>query len=180
MRPPKNQLLENLYTSGYELMIAKTYDNYVGYYHSVAGKKYIGATYKQNAILLIPYTEERSETSAFINQVPSEYLKLNPSILDTIKRDNFPITRINYIPKVEPTYRYFIKRKNEIDAPIIEVNVTTYNNAQNSNFFNILAIYWDLNNEPTDYDYQQWEKQMFGITSFLRNISYPKINDIIF
>ena len=86
MRPPKNQILENLYTKGNEYILSKTYDNYVGYYHSVSGKYYIGATYNSNAIQLVPYTEKREAAAYNLTQIDPIYMRNNPNIVNIIKK----------------------------------------------------------------------------------------------
>jgi hypothetical protein len=174
MRPPKNQILENLYTSGNEYLLAKTYNNYVGYYHSVSGKKYVGATYSPNSIELVPYTQNREVAAYNLSQIDPVYMRINPSIINTIKKDEFPIVRVNYIPTKEPSYRFFIKRINEVNASILEVNKPTYLNARATNFYYTLTIFWDPN-KPSNYT--EFEPQMPGIDSFLRNYSLPPSGD---
>jgi hypothetical protein len=175
MRPPKNQILENLYTKGNEYLLIRTYDNYVGYYHSVSGKKYVGATYKPNSIELVPYTQNKEVAAYNLSKIDPVYLRVNPSIINTIKRDEFPIVRVNFQPNPKPTYRFFIKRINETNAPIFEVNKQTYNNAKNTRFYYTLNILWDSNASLLNYN--QFEPNMPGIKSFLDNFSLPPLGD---
>ena len=175
MRPPKNQILENLYTKGNEYLLVRTYDNYVGYYHSVSGKKYIGATYKPNSIELVPYTQNREVAAYNLSKIDPVYMRVNPSIINTIKKDEFPIVRVNFTPSLNPTYRFFIKRINESNSPILEVNKQTYTNAKNTRFYYTLNILWDSN--ASSLDYNQFEPNMPGIKSFLDNFSLPPLGD---
>jgi hypothetical protein len=175
MRPPKNQILENLYTNGNEYLLSKTYDNYVGYYHSVSGKKYIGATYSPNSIELVPYVQKREVAAYNLSQIDPVYMRVNPSIINTIKKDEFPIIRVNFTPTIEPSYRYFIKRINEVNAPILEVNKPTYLNAGTTKFYYTLNILWNSTNSVSNY--RIFEKQMPGIDDFLRNYSLPPGGD---
>jgi hypothetical protein len=175
MRPPKNQILENLYTSGNEYLLAKTYNNYVGYYHSVSGKKYVGATYSPNSIELVPYTQNREVAAYNLSQIDPVYMRINPNIINTIKKDEFPIVRVNFTPTKEPSYRYFIKRINEVNAPILEVNKPTYLNARNTKFYYTLNILWNSINSTSNY--RIFEKQIPGIDDFLRNYSLPPSGD---
>jgi hypothetical protein len=176
VRPPKNQILENLYTPGNEWMLSKTYDNYVGYYHSVSGKKFIGATYKPNAIQLISFSPQRAKVAYSISQVDSAYLNINPKILNVIKNDSFDINRVKYIPTSIPVFRFFIKRKNEINTPIIEVSKNTYLNARKTNFYYSLTLLWDLN-KISLLDYSKLEQNIPGIKDFLNNLSSPPSGD---
>ena len=109
MRPPINQILENLYTKGNEYILAKTYDNYVGYYHSVSGKYYTGATYNEKAIELVPYTEKREVAAYNLSKIDPVYMRNNPNVINIIKQDAFPIVRVNYQPSPKPQNRFFIK-----------------------------------------------------------------------
>jgi hypothetical protein len=174
MRPPKNQILENLYTSGNEYLLSKTYDNYIGYYHSVAGKKYVGATYQPNSFELVPYTQRREISAYNLSNIDPVYMRINPNIINTIKKDEFPIVRINFNPTPDPIYRFFIKRINEVNASILEVNKQTYLNARTTNFYYTLTIFWDPN-KPSNYT--EFEPQMPGIDSFLRSYSLPPLGD---
>jgi hypothetical protein len=176
MRPPKNQILENLYTIGNEYLLIRTYDNYVGYYHSVSGKKYIGATYKPNSIELVPYTENREVAAYNLSKIDPVYMRINPSIINIIKKDEFPIVRVNYTPSPNTLYRFFIKRANETNSPILEVNKQTYINARATKFYYTLNILWGPN--ASSLDYNQFEKQMPGIKVFLNNLSLPPLGDI--
>ena len=175
MRPPKNQILENLYTKGNEYLLIRTYDNYVGYYHSVSGKKYIGATYKQNSIELVPYTENREVAAYNLSKIDPVYMRINPNIINIIKRDEFPIVRVNFTPSPNASYRFFIKRINETNSPILEVNKQTYTNARATKFYYTLSIFF--NSKDSILDYNVFEKQMPGIDTFLRNYSIPPEGD---
>ena len=175
MRPPKNQILENLYTKGNEYLLIRTYDNYVGYYHSISGKKYIGATYKPNSIELVPYTQNREVAAYNLSKIDPVYMRVNPSIINTIKKDEFPIVRANFTPSPNASYRFFIKRINETNSPILEVNKQTYTNAKNTRFYYTLNILW--NSKDSILDYNVFEKQMPGIDLFLRNYSIPPGGD---
>jgi len=175
MRPPKNQILENLYTKGNEYLLVRTYDNYIGYYHSVSGKKYVGATYKPNSIELVPYTQNREVAAYNLSKIDPVYMRVNPSIINTIKKDEFPIVRANFTPSPNASYRFFIKRINETNSPILEVNKQTYTNAKNTRFYYTLNILW--NSKDSILDYNVFEKQMPGIDLFLRNYSIPPGGD---
>lgn len=175
MRPPKNQILENLYTKGNEYLLAKTYDNYVGYYHSVSGKNYIGATYRTNAIELVPYTQKREVAAYDLSNLDPIYMRINPKIINTIKKDGFPIVRANFTPSPNPSYRFFIKRINEVNAPILEVDKQTYTSAKATRFYYALNILW--NSDDFSLNYSQLEKELPGIEEFIRNYSQPPGGD---
>jgi hypothetical protein len=178
MRPPKNQILENLYTKGNEYILAKTYDNYVGYYHSVSGKYYIGATYKSNAIELVPYTEKREVAAYNLSKIDPVYMRANPNIINTIKKDSFPIVRVNWQPSSNKTYRFFIKRINEVNAPILEVDQQTYTSAKATKFYYTTNILW--NPSISLFNFDQLEKELPGIKDFLYNYSLPLGDEVGF
>ena len=177
MRPPKNQILENLYTNGNEYLLAKTYDNYVGYYHSVSGKYYIGATYKSNAIELVPYTQKREVAAYSLAQIDPIYMRNNPNVINLIKKDSFPIVRVTYQVTSTPTYRYFIKRINEVNAPILEVDKQTYLSARETKFYYTTNVLWDELSPLSTINYPQLEREVPGLTTFLTNYSMPPSGD---
>jgi hypothetical protein len=166
MRPPKNQIIENLYTRGDEFLVEKNYDNYVGYYHSQAGKNYAGAKYDPNARTLVPYTKDKINTAYDIYTIDATYFRLNPDILNVIKQDNFQIERYTYSSTEGPKQRYFIKQKNKIDAPILEVTKDSYINARQIPFWHTTAVYWDV---PfiEDSELVRIEKELPGVISYL-------------
>jgi len=175
MRPPKNQILENLYTAGDEYILSKTYDNYIGYYHSVSGKYYIGAIYNSNAIQLVPYIEKREVAAYNLSKIDPVYMRNNPNVINIIKTDAFSIVRKNYQPSPQPQYRFFIKRINEINSPILEVDQQTYTNAKATNFYYTTNIFWDINISLSTYN--QAEKELPGIKEFLNSYSLPPGGD---
>lgn len=170
---PSNQIRENLYTKGFEFMLKTTYGNYIGFYHSISGKYFAGAKYiVSNTIELINYDSKKQNLSYNISQLDSTYIELKPEIINQIKTDNFEIIKI--IPENSPIpySRYFIKRKNEINAPVMEVNKDTYNNARLSEFYYTGEIMWDNFKLMSDIT-QQLEQKIPGISFYLENISNP-------
>jgi hypothetical protein len=166
MRPPKNQILENLYTAGNEYLLVKTYDNYVGYYYSVSGKYYTGATYNSKSTELVPYTEKREVAAYNLAQIDPVYMRNNPNIINIVKIDAFPIVRVTYQFSITPQYRFFIKRINEVNSPILEVDQQTHNSAKATKFYYTTNILW---NSPSPINYIQLEKELPGITTFLES-----------
>lgn len=145
MRPPKNQIIENLHTKGNEFLIERTYDNYAGYYHSVSGKNFIGATYNSKAIALTPYSTNKQNAAFNLSNVDSTYLKLKPGVINIIKKDEFPIVKVKFARNREDIvekYRYFIQKINTINAPIDEVDRNTFYKAQNHPFYRAATIFW--------------------------------------
>lgn len=145
MRPPKNQIIENLYTRGNEFLIERTYDNYVGHYHSVFGKNFIGATYNPKAIALTPYTTSKRNAAFNLSNIDPTYLKLKPGVINIVKKDEFPITKIKYTKNREDViekWRYFIQKTNVVNAPIDEVDKNTFFRAQNHPFYRAATILW--------------------------------------
>jgi len=174
MRYPSNQIRENLYTKGFEFMLKKTYGNYIGFYHSLSGKYFAGARFiVSNTIELIQYDEKKQNSSYNISQLDLTYVRLKPEIINKIKRDNFEIVKLlpQYSPN--PFKRYFIKRKNEINAPIMEVDKDTYNNARLSEFYYAGDILWDDSLAKTYNLIEQLEQKIPGILFYLENISNP-------
>ena len=168
MRSPKNQIIEDLYTRGNEFLVEKDYTNYSGYYHSQSGKNYVGAKYSPNAIPLIPYTEDKINTAYDVYNMDQVYLKLNPNVLNIIKQDNFPIVRLSYSYKYGPKQRFFIQQKNKIDALIIEVNITTYKNAQRNPLYLTTSIFWEPASIPNE-ELNRIEKEIPGVLAFIEN-----------
>ena len=171
---PSNQIRENLYTKGSEFMLKKTYGNYVGFYHSVSGKYFAGAKFIiSNTIELIKYDSRKQNLSYNISQLDPTYTKLKPEIINKIKIDDFKIIKVLPQYLKNPYMRYFIKRKNEINAAIMEVNEDTYNNAQLSEFYYVGSILWDAKS-PTSYNLiKSLEQKIPGIFIYLGNVSFP-------
>jgi hypothetical protein len=169
MRPPKNQIIENLYTKGNEFLIEKTYDNYVGYYHSVFGKNFTGATYNPKAVVLTAYTTNKQNAAYNLSNIDSTYLKLKPEIINIVKKDEFPTTKIKYIRNREDIVeklRYFIQKMNTINAPIDEVDRNTFYKAQNHPFYRAVSIFWKESLTP-ELSLNEAEKIIPGIRLFL-------------
>jgi hypothetical protein len=166
MRPPKNLIIEDLYTSGNELLTNPAYENYVGYYHKVSSKPFMGAKYNPKAIELTLYTKDKIVAAYNIYNLDSTYAKLNPKSLNLIKQDEFPIVRSSYIEGEGNKWRYFIKRNNEKESPIIEVNNTTYNSARINPFWQTTTIYWVLN-QAFSLDVNKYENELPGIMTYL-------------
>ena len=174
MRYPSNQIRENLYTKGFEFMLKKTYGNYVGFYHSISGNYFAGAKFIiSNTIELIKYDNKKLNSSYQISQLDLTYVKLKPEIINKIKRDNFEIVKILPQYSRTPFKRYFIKRKNEINAPIMEVDKDTYNNARLSEFYYAGDILWDDSSAKIYNLIQPLEQKIPGTLFYLENISTP-------
>jgi hypothetical protein len=174
MRYPSNQIQENLYTKGFEFMLKQTYGNYVGFYHSVAGKYFAGTKFIiSNTLELLRYDSKKQKSSYQISQLDLIYTKLKPEIINKIKKDDFEIIKIPPQFSPIPYMRYFIKRKNEINAPIMEVNEDTYNNARLSEFYYVGSIIWGDISINLSSLIQPLEQTIPGISFYLGNISSP-------
>jgi hypothetical protein len=166
MRPPKNQIIEDLYTRGNEFLIEDNYANYSGYYHSQGGVNHIGAKYNPSARTLVPYTKDKINTAFDIYNIDATYFALNPNILNVIKQDNFQIERYTYSSTEGPKQRYFIKQKNRLDAPILEVTKDSYINTRYNPFYQTTAVYWDLVYITND-ELSKIENELPGVISYL-------------
>jgi hypothetical protein len=166
MRSPKNQIIEDLYTRGDEFLVESNYSNYSGYYHSQTGKNYAGAKYSPNSPSLIPYTRDKIAAAYDVYNIDATYFALNPNILNIIKQDNFQIERYTYSSIEGPKQRYFIKQKNRLDAPILEVTKDSYINTRYNPFYQTTAVYWDLV-YITNEELSKIEKELPGVISYL-------------
>lgn len=175
MRYPSNQIRENLYTKGFELMLKKTYGNYVGFYYSLSGKYFAGAKFiESNTIELIKYDDKKVKSSYNISQLDSTYAQLKPKIINDIKRDNFEIVKILPQFSKTPYKRYFIKRKNEINAPVIEVTKDTYDYAKVSEFYYFGDIIWDDTSNQLYSSIMELEQKVPGTAFYLDNLFIPR------
>ena len=168
IRPPKNQIIENLYTGGNEFITERSYKIYSGYYHSQSGKNYVGANYNPNAVPLIPITINKVQSIIDINTVDPTYLAINPNIINVIKQDNFEIVRYKYSSTEGPKQRYFIKQINKLESPIIEVTQDTFLKAKINPFYRTTSIYWSYGNNSNNY-LEKIEKDIPGVLSFIEN-----------
>jgi hypothetical protein len=154
-------------------MLKKTYGNYIGFYYSISGKYFAGARYIiSNTIELIKYDNRKQNSSYNIYQLDSTYAKLKPEIINKIKIDDFEIIRITPENSPTPYKRYFIKRKNEINAPVMEVDKGTYSNAQLSEFYYTGEIIWDGFKLMFNL-IQQLEQKIPGVSFYLENTKIP-------
>jgi hypothetical protein len=140
---PSSQITPNLHTNGGELQIAKTGEDYKGYYFKVSnGRRYTGKTLNDgpNILLREPITYTPTQTLP-ISQSPivgignSSYKKqvqprfIPPSTITTPTPEDY---KAGYFT------RYFSKKNNELKYA--EISKESHNSLKSKN----LEIAWDL------------------------------------
>ena len=149
-------------------MTERKYEIYSGYYHSRAGKNYVGANYNPNATPLIPITIDKVQSIIDISKISPAYMAINPNIINVIKQDNFEIVRYKYSSTEGPKQRYFIRQINKIESPIIEVTQDTFLKAKINPFYQTTSIYWSYGNNDNS-DLEKIEKDIPGVLEFIEN-----------
>jgi hypothetical protein len=89
MRVPSNIIIENKYTLGKELIYAKTYEEYQGYYYEINDKLFAGREFDPKALQLIR-----------INSADVNPLRFNPktATYGNLTKTTLPNNRIISIP----------------------------------------------------------------------------------
>jgi hypothetical protein len=65
---------------------------------------------------------------------------------------------------------YFIQQKNRINAPIIEVNLITYNKAKSNPLYLVTSIFWNPPSSPEE-ELTRIERELPGVLLFIENSS---------
>jgi hypothetical protein len=140
MKIPKNQLIENQYTSGGEYVNTSNNLIYSGYYCIVSGRYFIGKTFDLYAIELKPLNIQEVDKLNIINNLPNNLpnslsQKIVSSVMDT---------QVNVISvsknSEKGNFRYFSKQTNIFPIIIKEVSQSTFNNIKTNPLYQTLAI----------------------------------------
>lgn len=196
---PEYQITKGLFTKGKEWMFRDTNEEYVGPYHRYTdGTVMSGGSYsKSNSEYLVPYVD--------VAKQPQK------TIYDTIRK-NEDIQSYNspryYYPfkwltiddyKREYIVRYFVKKRNEPNSRIVEVDEKQYKGLPskgkglNGDLYFGLELRWRIGGSLTDTDTQYGivnankktlelnEEKMLGITNYLGDLQefsiYSKLTD---
>jgi hypothetical protein len=138
MRYPKNQTIENQYTSGGEF--TSTNGNiYKGYYWQFKNKFYEGKSPTKQNIELKRITPETIKTIEIGNNISlSSLLILGKNTVTNIINSSSQFNSI--VPQDKNENRYFIRKINEVNIIIKEIDESTYNTMLNNPIYQKLII----------------------------------------
>jgi hypothetical protein len=158
MRVPSNIIIENKYTLGKELIYAKTYKEYQGYYYEMNDKLFAGKEFNPRALQLIK-----------INSLDVNLLRLNPktAAYGNLTNTKLPTNRLISIPfNSDSGLKYLVKQLNSSPIRIFFVNEETYNREKNNPLysFTVIAFNYEAGFDITD----QNKKEIPEIEIFLR------------
>ena len=152
IRIPKNIIITAQYTSGNEFVTTNTTTPYVGYYYTFNGKSYTG--------------KEPSDDSLELEKIKDKLLKQALKTAKNAIKKYFFVPSAFDVQKGETT-RYFVKRANDIQPSITEINLETYNLVKNDPIYFTLELDLSLIYDNTARIINA-EKKFSGITSFLK------------
>jgi hypothetical protein len=165
MRYPKNQLKENLYTSGGEFIEVISNRIYSGYYWEGNGRYFVGKTVNNNANELRKITSTEIEKLKISNNLPASLpSKINKNFTSLLNTNQ----SVSSIPpgSSTDTDRYFIKQTNVNPILIKEVNKANFEQIKNNPIYQTLIL-----SSNTIYlsspELNKAEITFPGITSFL-------------
>ena len=117
MRVPSNIIKENKYTLGKELVYAKTYKEYQGYYYEISDKLFAGREFDPKALQL---TKISSISKFKLNEKTSTYSNLT-------KQNLPPTDRIISIPlSIKSEIKYIVKQLNSSPIRLFFIDNETY------------------------------------------------------
>ena len=188
---PKNQRFYGKYTQGKEY-IDSAGTEYIGPYHYFGAREIVmsGAFPKDDSIVLMPFKTRRRKT-------PDVFAY---DFLTTLNLAEFKPPKAKR-PKPGPNdiangymMRYFLKAKNDLSAPVIEIDLPQYedtidNDANNIDGFRYqrLSLRWKLDGPRYDqyHDKNKTNIKAYGIedtnrrTVFSKNLEMPGVSDAL-
>jgi hypothetical protein len=172
LRIPKNQIVENKYTSGKEYMFVSTYREYIGYYYELKGKLYAGKEFNVNAPEIINIHSDQVNKS-LTNPATYIYGKVSGTQVVQTK-----IESAVFVPTEEDYQRgfktrYFIKKLNT--NLIKEVNQATYEASKPDPLYQSLTA--DIRLYPTESELNELNRQMLGLKDYLDSEALPSKSD---
>ena len=134
MRVHSNIIKENKYTLGKELVYAKTYKEYQGYYYEISDKLFAGREFDPKALQL---TKISSISKFKLNEKTSTYSNLT-------KQNLPPTDRIISIPlSIKSEIKYIVKQLNSSPIRLFFVNKETYEREKDNPLYSFTTIYFD-------------------------------------
>ena len=138
MRYPKNQTIENQYTSGGEFT-SPNGQIYKGYYWQFKNNYYEGKTPTEPKVELKHITPETIKKIEIENSISlSSLLLLGKNTVTNIIKSSSKFNSI--VPQSKNENRYFIKKINEVNIIIKEIDESSYNTMINNPIYQKLTI----------------------------------------
>ena len=136
MRVPSNIIIENKYTLGKELIYAKTYEEYQGYYYEINDKLFAGREFDPKALQLIR-----------INSADINPLRFNPktATYGNLTKTTLPNNRIISIPFIatESGIKYLAKQLNSSPIRIFFVNKETFEREKSNTLYSFTSLNYE-------------------------------------
>jgi hypothetical protein len=135
MKVPANIIIENKYTLGNELIFAKTYKEYQGYYYEINDKLFAGREFDPKALQLIR-----------IDSVDINLLKLNSktSTYGNLTKVTLPNNRIISIPFMfESGLKYIAKQLNSSPIRLFFVSKETYEREKTNPLYSFTLVFFE-------------------------------------
>ena len=126
IRIPKNQIVQNKYTTGKEYMFVKTYREYQGYYYELNGKTYAGKEFNPSAYELIKIQSD-SVNNLLTNPSTYIYGKVSGNKITKTKVTSLPSsTTTNLLDRAGDFFLKFFCQKINQSSIIKEIDEETY------------------------------------------------------
>jgi hypothetical protein len=180
MRIPINQIKENQYTSGNELVEKVSYKPYKGYYYVTGNKFFSGKIFNIKAIELIKKSPQTNKVTSFGGDTLSYFYNAPESIQNLMSKP-VEVRSISFTPTPEIiskgyTNRYFVKKANTLN--IMEVSEDNYSSLTDPIYTKIYLI-WKVSTGFNQNEVDSLDKSyMIGIKSFLQNLNYNPEEDL--
>ena len=161
MRYPKNQLKENLYTSGGEFVNAATNAPYQGYYYEYQNGTYAGKEFNPTASQIIRINSPKQ--NKLLNSSPTAVYSLVSGITSQTLNKTKPQTLPSITEKISNrSTRFFYKKYN--DNIIKEVDENNYKSLQSQPVYQttFIGTYNGKNQTINEAD-----QQVSGVKAFL-------------
>ena len=162
MRIPSNKIVTGKYTSGGELVDAKTNAPYQGYYYELNKSLYAGKEFNNNAPELVKIENANKLYNRYATALYSAISGVTSQLLQQPKLVGVN-TSSNTVNSKNPT-KFFTKKTNVQPIIIKEVDENTYESLQNNPIYQTTYV-GTYNGKSQTLD--QAEKQIQGIKTFL-------------
>lgn len=180
MRIPINQIKENQYTLGNELVEKVSYKPYKGYYYITGDRFFSGKVFNIMAIELVKQSPQTNKVTSFRGDTLSYFYNAPESIQNLISKPMEVRSIIfNTTPEIISkgyTNRYFVKKTNT--SNILEISEDNYSSLTDP-IYTKVALIWKVSTGFNQNEVDSLDKSyMIGLKSFLQDLNRNPEEDL--